>query len=154
MAARISKNVFQNEKIQMEMQWTKIFLPEIKELIETKDFKGLRDFLRERHPADIVDILRVLDPTERVMGFRLLDKNKTSEVFALFEPVEQEELLKQFTEQHAKEILTEMQPDDRTQLFDELPAHVVEKLLKLLPPLERKEANDLLNYPHNSAGAL
>jgi len=138
----------------MEMQWTKIFLPEIKELIDTKDFKGLRDFLRERHPADTVDILRELNPTERVMSFRLLDKNKISEVFALFEPDEQEELLKQFTEQHAKEILVEMQPDDRTQLFDELPAHVVEKLLKLLPPLERREANELLNYPHNSAGRI
>ncbi|MBI5307356.1 MAG: magnesium transporter [Planctomycetes bacterium] len=138
----------------MELQWIKIFLPEIKELIETKDFKGLRDFLRERHPADILDILRELEPTERVMGFRLLDKNKISEVFSLLEPVEQEDLLKQFSEQHAKEILTEMQPDDRTQLFDELPAHVVEKLLKLLPPLERKEANELLNYPDNSAGRI
>ncbi|UJS18455.1 MAG: magnesium transporter [Candidatus Jettenia sp.] len=138
----------------MEIQWTKIFLPEIKELIETKDFKGLRDFLRERHPADIVDILRELNPTERVMGFRLLDKNKISEVFALFEPIEQEELLKQFTEQHAREILIQMQPDDRTQLFDELPAYVVERLLKLLPSLERKEANELLNYPHNSAGRI
>ena len=138
----------------MELQWTKIFLPEIKELIETKDFKGLRDFLRERHPADIVDILRELNPTERVMSFRLLDKNKISEVFALFESIEQEELLKQFTEQSAKEILIEMQPDDRTQLFDELPAHVVEKLLKLLPPVDRKEANELLNYPHNSAGRI
>ncbi len=138
----------------MELQWTKIFLPEIKELIENKDFKGLRDFLRERHPADIVDILRQLDPTERVMGFRLLDKRKISEVFALVEPIEQEELLKQFTEQHAKEILVQMQPDDRTQLFDELPAHVVEKLLKLLPPAERKEANELLNYPHNSSGRI
>ncbi|OOP56246.1 MAG: magnesium transporter [Candidatus Brocadia carolinensis] len=138
----------------MELQWTKIFLPEIKELIATKDFKGLRDFLRERHPADIVDILRELDPTERVMGFRLLDKHKISEVFALVEPVEQEELLKRFTEQHAKEILLQMQPDDRTQLFDELPAHVVEKLLKLLPAAERKEANELLNYPHNSSGRI
>lgn len=138
----------------MELQWTKIFLPEIKELIETKDFKGLRGFLRERHPADIVDILRELNPAERVVGFRLLDKNKISEVFALFEPIEQEELLKQFTEQHVKEILVQMQPDDRTQLFDELPAHVVEKLLKLLPPADRREANELLNYPHNSAGRI
>jgi len=138
----------------MGLQWTKIFLPEIKELIETKDFKGLRDFLRERHPADIVDILRELEPTERVMGFRLLDKNKISDVFTLFEPIEQEELLKQFTEQNAKDILVEMPPDDRTQLFDELIAYVVEKLLKLLPPLDRKEANELLNYPHNSAGCI
>ncbi|MGQ3685175.1 MAG: magnesium transporter [Candidatus Loosdrechtia sp.] len=138
----------------MEIQWTKIFLPEIKELIEMKDFKGLRDFLRERHPADIVDILRELTPTERVMSFRLLDKTKISETFTLFDPTEQEELLKQFTEQHAREILLQMQPDDRTQLFDELPAYIVEKLLKLLPPLERKEANELLNYPHNSAGRI
>ncbi|MBE7444701.1 MAG: hypothetical protein HS132_05425 [Planctomycetia bacterium] len=64
----------------MELQWTKIFLPEIVELIEAKDFKGLRNFLRERHPADIVGILRELDPAGRVMGFRLLDKNTISEV--------------------------------------------------------------------------
>ncbi len=88
------------------------------------------------------------------MGFRLLDKNKMSDVFALFEPIEQEELLKQFTEQNAKDILVEMPPDDRTQLFDELPAHVVEKLLKLIPPLDRKGANELLNYPQNSAGRI
>ncbi|MCF6158308.1 MAG: magnesium transporter [wastewater metagenome] len=138
----------------MEIQWQKIFLPEIKELIENKDFRGLRSFLRELHPADIVDILRELDPTERVMSFRLLDKDKISEVFALFEYTEQEELLKQFTEHHTKEILTQMQPDDRTQLFDELPAHIVEKLLKLLPPEEWKEANELLNYPDNSAGRI
>ncbi|MDR4506940.1 MAG: magnesium transporter [Candidatus Brocadiaceae bacterium] len=136
------------------LQWTKIFIPEIKELIKTRNFRGLRDFLRERHPADIVDILKSLNPTERVMSFRLLDKNKISEVFALFEPSEQEELLQHFAEQRVKELLVEMQPDDRTQLFDELPADLVEQFLKLLPPLERQEANELLNYPDNSAGRI
>lgn len=63
--------------------------------------------------------------------------------FALVEPMEQEELLKRFTEQHAKEILVQMQPDDRTQLFDELPAHVVEKLLKLLL---RQNARKPMNF--------
>jgi hypothetical protein len=87
--------IWENQSWKTELRWTKIFLPEIKELIETKDFKGLRDFLRERHPADIVDIRRELEPAERVMSFRLLDKkNKISEVFTLFEPIEQEELLK------------------------------------------------------------
>ena len=88
------------------------------------------------------------------MSFRLLDKNKISDVFALFEPIEQEELFKQFPEQNAKDIFVEVPPDDQTQLFDELPAPVVEKLLKLLPSLDRKEANELLNYPHNSAGRI
>ncbi|MCF6149749.1 MAG: magnesium transporter [Candidatus Kuenenia sp.] len=138
----------------MELKWVNIILPEIKELSRTKNFKRLREFLRERHSADIVDLLSGLEPTEKVVSFRLLDKIKSSEVFALFDSSEQEELLKQFTEQHVRTLLIEMEPDDRTQLFDELPADVVEKLLKLLPPAERKEANELLNYPQNSAGRI
>ncbi|MBM4055457.1 MAG: magnesium transporter [Planctomycetes bacterium] len=138
----------------MELQWINIILPEIKELIATKNFRRLREFLRERHSADIVDLLAGLEPAEKVVSFRLLDKIKSSEVFALFNASEQEELLKQFTEQHVKTLLIEMEPDDRTQLFDELPGDVVEKLLKLLPPAERKSANELLNYPQNSAGRI
>ncbi|OHB69369.1 MAG: magnesium transporter [Planctomycetes bacterium RBG_16_41_13] len=138
----------------MELKWANIILPEIKELIRTKNFSRLRDFLRERHPADIVDILAGLEPAEKVVSFRLLDKSKSSEVFSLFDSSEQEEILKQFTEQHVRTLLIEMEPDDRTQLFDELPADVVERLLKLLPPAERKEANELLNYPPNSAGRI
>jgi len=138
----------------MELKWANIILPEIKELIRTKSFRRLRDFLRKRHSPDIVDILAGLEPPERVVSFRLLEKHKISEVFSLLDPTEQEELLRQFTDQHVKAILIEMEPDDRTQLFDELPADVVERLLKLLPPEEWREANELLNYPYNSAGRI
>ena len=136
------------------MKWYKIFTPELKELIDSKNFKGLSSILRELHPADIVDIIKELEPTDRAIAFRVLDKAKIAEAFSLLLPEEEEELLRYFTEQKVKEILLEMSPDDRTQLLDELPASIVKKLLRLLPKEERDEANILLNYPPQSAGRV
>lgn len=136
------------------MQWYKIFTPELKELIESKNLKALSLILKDIHPADIVDIIRELEPTERVITLRILDKTKIAEVFSLLDPEEEEELIGYFTERRVKEILLEMSTDDRTQLLDELPASLVRKLLKLLPHEEREEANILLNYPPQSAGRV
>lgn len=136
------------------MKWYKILTPELKELIDLKNFKELSLVLKDMHPADVVDIMRELGPTERAITFRVLDRAKIAEVFSLFHPDEGEELLKYFTEQRVKEILLEMDPDDRTQLLDELPASLVDKLLKLLPKEERDETNILLNYPSESAGRV
>lgn len=129
-------------------------MPEIKELIERKELKSLREFLRKCHPADTVDILRELEPADRVMAFRLLGKDTTADVFSMLEIEEQEELLKHFTESRVKEILSDMTPDDRTELLEELPASVVKKLLKLLPAQEREIAHVLLNYEPSSAGRI
>ncbi len=136
------------------MQWYKIFTPELKELIDSKNIRALSLLLKEIHPADIADIIRELDPPERVITLRVLDKVKITEVFSLLDPEEEKELLGYFTERRAKSILLEMSPDDRTQLLDELPASVVKKLLNLLPIEEREEANILLNYPPQSAGRV
>ncbi len=136
------------------MQWYKIFVPDITELIEQRSLKELGEFLRRLHPADIVDILRDLPSADKVLAFRVLDKAKLAWVFSLFEPEEQEELVKLFTEQKVKEILLEMDPDDRAQFLEELPADVVKKLLALLPHDEKEITNLILNYPDNSAGRL
>ncbi len=136
------------------MQWYKIFTPELKELIDSKNIRALSLLLKEIHPADIADIIRELEPSERVITLRVLNKVKIADVFSLLEPDEEKELLGYFTERRAKSILLEMSPDDRTQLLDELPASVVKKLLNLLPTEEREEANILLNYPPQSAGRV
>ncbi|NCC59169.1 MAG: magnesium transporter, partial [Synergistales bacterium] len=53
-----------------------------------------------------------------------------------------------------KVIIEDMSDDDRTALFDELPAKTVKKLLARLSPEERRLANTLLNYPPDSAGHI
>ena len=51
-------------------------------------------------------------------------------------------------------ILNDMAPDDRTALFDELPAKVTQQMLALLSPPERAIAVSLLGYPEGSIGRL
>ena len=58
------------------------------------------------------------------------------------------------TGEEVTEIIEEMSDDDRTELFDELPATTVKRLLLALSPEERKLANTLLGYPEDSAGRI
>lgn len=51
-------------------------------------------------------------------------------------------------------ILNDMSDDDRTELLEELPAQVTQKLLNLLSPEERQRASQLLGYAENSVGRL
>jgi magnesium transporter len=49
-------------------------------------------------------------------------------------------------------VFNEMAPDDRTRLFEELPAEVTKRALSTLSPEQLKIARNLLGYPEGSAG--
>ncbi len=48
------------------------------------------------------------------------------------------------SDEHILGILLELSPDERTELFEELPGKVTQRLLNLLPPAERQEGGDRL----------
>jgi magnesium transporter len=126
----------------------------IDKLFQTKKFKNLKDLLSDMEPADIAEIISEKSPVERVFIFRLLPKDLAIEVFEFMEGAEREEMLAHFTDSEVSVIIEEMSDDDRTALFDELPAKTVKKLLLRLSPEERTVANALLNYPDGSAGRI
>src|ERR1043165_8799469 len=49
-------------------------------------------------------------------------------------------------------IVNEMTPDDRTRLFEELPAEATRRLLDVLSPEELRSARALLGYPEGTVG--
>lgn len=126
----------------------------VEKLFGRKQFKALKDLLCTMEPVDIADVLSGKPPAERVFLFRLLPKDLAIDVFEFLEGTEREELLSSFTDAEAAAVIEEMSDDDRTALFDELPAKTVKKLLFHLSPEERKIANTLLNYPEDSAGHI
>lgn len=129
-------------------------LGSVDKLFERKQFKSLKELLITMEPADIAEILSEKNSTERVFIFRLLPKDLAIEVFEFLEGTIREELLASFTDSEAASIIEDMSDDDRTALFDELPAKTVKKLLARLSPEERRLANTLLNYPPDSAGHI
>ncbi|MBN1900985.1 magnesium transporter [Candidatus Sumerlaeota bacterium] len=131
-----------------------IQLPEIEELIASRNWRALKTTLAEWQPHDVADLLEILNPRDRVILFRLLPKAMATEVFERMEGEAQRELLEAFSDAEAAPILEEMSPDDRTDLLEELPHRVTRRALRLLSPEQRKIAQSLLAYPHDSVGRL
>lgn len=86
------------------------------------------------------------------MLYRLLDRQKALEVFELLEPGLRGELLKGLRDEDVTRLFEELDPDDRAQLVDELPAGVAQRLLHGLSAQERELTLPLLGYPRNSIG--
>jgi magnesium transporter len=131
-----------------------LLLPEIKELIEAKNWRMLKEMLSDWPEPDIADLLESMEQSDMVILFRLLNKELAAEIFSEFEPEIQQLLIEQLGNEKIKQILTELSPDDRTELFEDLPGKITQQLLKLLPSEDRKETLQLLGYPEDSVGRL
>jgi magnesium transporter len=128
--------------------------PEIKELIEERNFAALREAFRDWAPADIAECLTELPEDEQAVVFRLLPHSLATCVFEYLAAEAQEKVLKAMGHADAARILNDMSPDDRTALLEELPGAAVVQLIHLLSPEEKAVAQALLNYPEGSVGRL
>mgnify|MGYP000116380246 CR=1 FL=1 len=128
--------------------------PEIKELIQERNFAALRAAFEDWAPADVAECITELPEEEQAVVFRLLPHAQATEVFEYLEADAQQVVLKAMGQTEAARILNEMSPDDRTALLEELPGAAVVQLIQLLSPEEKAVAQTLLNYPEGSVGRL
>lgn len=128
--------------------------PEIRSLIEAKDFATLKSALAEMDIHDVAELLYELDDEERAVCFRLLSRQRAADILGEFEPEQQGQLLESLSSQNVAEILNSMPPDDRTELLEELPGELAQKLMNVLAGEQRRVAAALLAYPEESIGRL
>lgn len=123
-------------------------------LLEKKQYNSIKNILVTLNPPDIATILED-QPADRLMRlFRLLPKELAAEVFVEMEPELQEQLINGFTDRELSDILDEMYDDDAADLVEEMPANVVNRILKQADPDMRRSINELLKYPEDSAGSI
>jgi magnesium transporter len=132
----------------------KILEPEIRSMIEARDFAALREVFREWPPADVAEVILDLPEDEQVIIFRVLPHDLAADVFEYLDFDAQEQLLRAMAHEQVVGILNEMAPDDRTALLEELPSAAARQLIRLLTPEERRIATALLGYPEDSVGRL
>lgn len=122
---------------------------------ETRKFADLRILLLDMEPADIAFYMEDnLDEKEQIMFFRLLPKELASDVFVEIDSDVQEKLIKTFTDKELKAVIDDMFLDDTVDIIEEMPANVVKRILKNSDPENRKQINELLEYPDYSAGSI
>ena len=123
-------------------------------LLEEKKYQTLKDVLVTMEPADIAAVFEELKEEKVPLLFRLLPKETAAEAFAELEPERQELLIRGFSDTELREVVNELYVDDAADLVEEMPANVVKRILAQADPQMRKEINEILRYPENSAGSI
>ncbi|MBQ3073610.1 MAG: magnesium transporter [Ruminococcus sp.] len=126
----------------------------IAKLLEEKKYKTLRDILGTMNAFDIAVIFEDMHDSKLPLLFRMLPKELAADVFVEMDEDTQEFLIKGFSDNELKEIIDELSADDAVDIIEEMPANVVKRILRQADPETRKEINELLKYPDDSAGSM
>ena len=126
----------------------------IQSLLEDKKYSTLRDVLSTMNPSDIASVFEELDPERLPLLFRLLPKELAAESFVEMDTEDQELLIRGFSDSELREVLDELYVDDAAAIVEEMPANVVQRILAQAAPDMRKNINEILRYPENSAGSI
>jgi magnesium transporter len=123
-------------------------------LEDIADLNQLKWELNSLPAVDVGDYITELPRKRRAIAFRLLNKAQAIDVFEYLPQEVQEELIGSLHDTHVCQIMEAMRPDDRAELFDELPAGVVKRLVQQLSPSERQATATILGYPEGTAGRV
>ncbi len=130
------------------------------QFLRSKKYGTLRDLMDNMQPADIAEGMEELlldgelERDELPRFFRLLPKELAAETFAQMEPQLQEMLVSAFSDSELTAIMNEMFVDDTVDLIEEMPANLVKRILAACDSETRKQINQMLHYPEDSAGSL
>ena len=123
-------------------------------LLTEKKYSTIRDILVTMNPADIAAVFAGVEPDKLPLLFRLLPKELAAESFVEMESEEQETLIKGISDSELRQVMDELYVDDAVDIVEEMPANVVQRILAQSAPEMRKEINEILQYPENSAGSV
>lgn len=127
---------------------------QILRLLDERKFKELKEELETMHPVDIVDVLEDIGERKMILLFRLLAKEEAAEVFTDMNSDMREYLINALTDSELEEVMDEMYVDDTVDVLEEMPANVVDRLLRVTDEDTRSKINALLQYPEDSAGSI
>lgn len=129
-------------------------MKELLKLLETGDFRALKEKLTEEQTYDIAQLINEVPLEQGLVIFRLLSKDKGAEVFSHLKKKKRKEIIATISEGEFQSILDSLFMDDTIDLLEELPANVVGKILGKTSEDKREIINTFLNYPEDTAGSI
>lgn len=130
------------------------------ELISSKQFVKLKSDLQEMNPTDIAVLVEEMKADEEfgekelILLYRILPKELAAETFTYMDSDTQVVLINAFSDRELRYVLDELYIDDTVDIIEEMPANVVSRILRNTDSDTRKQINQLLDYPKDSAGSV
>jgi len=131
-----------------------LLLPEIRELIVTRDEATLHETLDRWLPADVAILMAKLTDEEDLAAIKLLGGPQRARIFEYLDRPTQQRLLLSLNDADLGSLLNEMADDDRTSLLASLSPDDRSRCLDRLTAEQRALAESLLQYPADSVGRL
>ena len=126
----------------------------LSQLLKDRKLHEARELLSEQNEVDLAEILGELEEEELSIAFRILPKELAADTFSYLEPETQEKLIRAFSDKELNYIIENLFLDDTVDMIEEMPASVVQRILRNTDPVTRREINELLKYPEDSAGSI
>lgn len=124
------------------------------ELLKNRNYVKIKSTVKDLYPADLAVLLETLELRDITIIFRLLPKELAAETFTYMNSDTQIHLISGFSDKELREMLDEIFVDDTVDIIEEMPANVVSRILQNTDSETRKQINEILNYPADSAGSV
>lgn len=131
-------------------------LTQFRKLIKEQSWSILQEKLLSLDNPSIVFLIEHSREFDSAVLFRFLPREKAKDVFQELSPIKQGEIISDLANNAKKvaDLMNDMDPDDRTAFFEELPGQVAQRFMQMLSPENRSIAIQLLGYPEDSIGRL
>jgi len=130
-----------------------LFMPEIKYLLECRNFKDLKKLLLTISIIDFAEIWEEFEPKEQILIFRLLSDRDATTLFQELELDQKHHILNTLGHTEIEDLLEGFNPEEAVRLFHKLPDKTVRFLKRFLEAEDKKSVEKLLTYPDNTVGS-
>ena len=128
---------------------------QIFQLLEQGDMEAFRALWQGQNAVDIAALLEsVEDMPRQAAVFRTLSKELAADVFSRLSGSTQARLARSFVEGELQQLFDALHLDDAADLLEELPANLVNRILRAASPQRRMAVNALLRYPPDRHGGV
>ena len=123
--------------------------------IQTRNAAALKEVFETVPNIEIAEALEdVEDPAMLLYVFRVVDNEYSADFFAELTTEQQELIIKTFSDKELINLISDSYADDIADTIQEMPANLVNRVLKACPKDLRNDVNRLLNYKDNTAGSI
>ena len=138
-----------------QIQPITLLLPEIKELLQERNYALLKQVLRDCNPIGFAGSWNKLTDEEKLEIFKLLQPKPALRLFKILNLEDQRDLLEKLSEENMTPLLTDISSPDIAKIFHKMPPRMVNKMKALI---KREEAlaniELIMNFPPSSAGSI
>ncbi|MFA5570097.1 MAG: magnesium transporter [Sphaerochaetaceae bacterium] len=131
-----------------------VLFEQLHEYVETHNWKALQQSLAHMREIDVAEFIESLPLELTPLIYRTLEKDVAAEIFANLSNEEQEQLINAITDQELQHLMKGLMIDDAVDILGELPANIVNRILRHTSPRARYLINQFLLYPEFSAGSI